>query len=599
MEKKIIFSINFIPGLVFGMNNGNEYDKNIKNLNINDIINENTINETINIDYIKNKNDQKTDNFDLINNILKKNNINYEEYKILLDTYENKKFDYYYNFKILEKIENDNIIKLKDIEDIVKIKDSKDLIENKIDKDVTFINSVFNNNFFYKFSDNIDLYNVYLVIHTISLILERNLGIKDLIKNSFKKINYKFILSDFNENTLICDKIDEVLNKYNLKSNISTLENWFIYGKIKKGEYNAFVDILNSFFTINYDNKFLNKTNSFLSKFLINRNEIYSILDEFININKYIDKKIFPKNIDMIFITLHEFNHFLLSLIKSLKNNKIQEYIIHKGIDVKMNSQINKEIKEEFIENLKNNENFKDLYKDVNCYINNKFNVEDIYINKVDEKLIKNYTKYSIESCDENSKILKFNFEDFLSDLNYLKNCKNENYEIKNNLNKYLFFKYLYNNSFFIGDEYYLDIKYYNIGTSEEIYSKFLNYYNTFFSENCTSEERKTDEILSFYRFLLFKEYDFKNDKNFDEYLDEYLEEKFYYNFNCKRIKELEKKDYSKLKTITLRVNTLECFADVFAYSNMPFKIQKEMRSLGYWQRNLFEYFSKNLFIKN
>ena len=81
MEKKIIFSINFIPGLVFGMNNGNEYDKNIKNLNINDIINENTINETINIDYIKNKNDQKTDNFDLINNILKKNNINYEEYK--------------------------------------------------------------------------------------------------------------------------------------------------------------------------------------------------------------------------------------------------------------------------------------------------------------------------------------------------------------------------------------------------------------------------------------------------------------------------------------------------------------------------------------
>ena len=150
MEKKIIFSINFIPGLVFGMNNGNEYDKNIKNLNINDIINENTINETINIDYIKNKNDQKTDNFDLINNILKKNNINYEEYKILLDTYENKRFDYYYNFKILDKIENNNIIKLKDIEDIVKIKDSKDLIENKIDKDVTFINSVFNKNFFYK-----------------------------------------------------------------------------------------------------------------------------------------------------------------------------------------------------------------------------------------------------------------------------------------------------------------------------------------------------------------------------------------------------------------------------------------------------------------
>ena len=55
-----------------------------------------------------------------------------------------------------------------------------------------------------------------------------------------------------------------------------------------------------------------------------------------------------------------------------------------------------------------------------------------------------------------------------------------------------------------------------------------------------------------------------------------------------------DKIDYSEFKDIILKTDISECFADVFAYSNMPFKIQKGMRSLGYWQRNLFKYFSEN-----
>ena len=699
---KHILKLNVITHLAYGMEESNnieiKIDNNIENFKINQIIETtdiNNINNNINTINIINEDKNSIDD---VNRILGKENINYEEYKILLDAFGNKDLDNSLKEKILEKIEKDNIVRLKDIEDIIEIKDKKDILEDNIEKDVNYINEVFKNKFLYKFSDNIDLYNIYLVIHTIRLILERNQSIKDLIKESFDKIVYNFILSDYKDNTSYCGKINEVLEKYKIDDLKFSYITDLLTGKIKDGQYDAFVSVKDKYFTIFYENKYLNGSSFYEKPFLKNAKKEYTILDELININKNIDEEILKKTIHIMFITLHEFNHFLLALIKSLKNKKIEQYLIHQGPDKKLIKQINEEINKVFIENFKNHEIFKDYYEEVKIYLNKELGLKYI-CGDIDENLIKNYTNYSFIGCNKNGNILddkdqnliddfinlkkiskaknfidKYNFFKYLHDkefffgreynLKYFA-LKEENkniynsflahfnnfYSQNNNLNKnkyenenlakfykfllsnkynfdentfnslveeyvrdngyaiygeivenkkletinylkknYSFFKYLYDKKFFFGRDY--DLEYYDFFKQKGVYNSFLAHFNNFYSQNNILNENENknenDEMISFYKFLLYIEYNF-DENTFGLKINDYIKAMKI----RKNIENLEKKDYSKLDDIIIKVNTLECLADDFSFSNFPLIMEKGMRALGYWQRNLFKHFAE------
>ena len=70
------------------------------------------------------------------------------------------------------------------------------------------------------------------------MILERNLSIRDLIIKSFYKIDYKFILGDFKDDTHLYENIEKVLNKYNRKLD-NNLKNES-EGKLNEKNTNAF-----------------------------------------------------------------------------------------------------------------------------------------------------------------------------------------------------------------------------------------------------------------------------------------------------------------------------------------------------------------------
>ena len=242
--KKYNIVVNIIPQTVFGMDSDltNNYIINCENININNIINEN-------------KNDKKH-NLDNVYNILGKDNISYDEYKLLLEYVENNDHSDLNTCKILETIEKDNIIRLADIKNIIETKGNEKILRNKIEEDEMFINGFFWNNFFYKFSDNVDLHNIYIIIHTIRLILQRNLNIREIIIRSLKCIKYSFILSDYKGEYYLYDKIEEVLKKYKMSSMITFLEKIFTK-KVKEFTAIAFFETYGSFFTINYFNEFL------------------------------------------------------------------------------------------------------------------------------------------------------------------------------------------------------------------------------------------------------------------------------------------------------------------------------------------------------
>jgi len=283
--KKFILTVNFIPSLTFGMENEYLNDNDIENLNINEIIQENNNRNIININNIIEENNKTKYNFDQIKSILEKNKINYEEYKILLNFLENKDLDILLKEKILEKIEEDNIIKSSDIEYFFKIENEKNNLKSKIDEEVEFINNVFKGKFFYKFSKDIDICKIYLIIHSIYLILNRNKDINNIISTAFDKMDCKFVLSDFNLDIYMCDKIDEVLNEYKIKSNFTSLDK-DNYGKIKDIEFSAFVSIIKKFFTINFENDFLIKDNYNTSEYISSILDTHTILDDLINLEK-------------------------------------------------------------------------------------------------------------------------------------------------------------------------------------------------------------------------------------------------------------------------------------------------------------------------
>ena len=109
---KHILKLNVITHLAYGMEESNNIEintnNNIENLNINNNIEKlninkiieskttgiNSINNNINtINIINEDKNYKKCNLDDVNRILGKENINYEEYKILLDAFKNKDLD--------------------------------------------------------------------------------------------------------------------------------------------------------------------------------------------------------------------------------------------------------------------------------------------------------------------------------------------------------------------------------------------------------------------------------------------------------------------------------------------------------------------------
>ena len=586
--KKFILTVNCIPSLTFGMNNKNENNINcILEKNIN-----NTTFENSNINNITFKNSNingilEENNFNSINNILKKGSINYDEYKILLNFLENKDLDILLKEKILEKIEEDNIIKSSDIEYFFKIENEKNNLKSKIDEEVEFINNVFKGKFFYKFSKNIDICKIYLIIHSIYLILNRNKDINNIISTAFDKMDCKFVLSDFNLDICMCDKIDEVLKEYKIKSNFTSSDK-NNYGKIKDIEFSAFVSIIKKFFTINFENDFLTKYNYNTREYISSILDTHTISDDLINLEKYKDKQQLTKIVDIVFTTLHEFNHFILAIIKSLKNKKIEDYIIYNGKIQKEYQQINNEIKEEYIEKFKYNNDFKVYYEDISSYINYTGKPENILKNKNDEEFIKNYTWYSLSYFDKKNNIVNVPDPSFIQDLLKLKEIKEEFSNIKEIINKYEFLKYLYSLGF-LKKNCESDKNNCNEENYNEIYEIFLFHYNNIFkSEDDNLDKKRKIFLLDFYKFLLHYKFNFNDINNFNIYI---------YAFIKGVSKHLEslKKEFNIIKDYKTNVNILECFADVFAIFYMPFKMPEKMRSLGIWQKYIFKYFSEKV----
>ena len=538
--KKFYVVLNCLSHFIYGMEEGiNNINENIKN-SIN-IKNSNT-NKTI--EKVNNKTNSIDLNIDI--NKIENNNIknsltinNYDEYNNLVEKLKNKNLDFsskeILNDEILKLIEKYNIIKTQDILDILNFKDKNDILK-KIDEDVEFIKPIFNNKFFYNFYEFIDSYKIYIIIHTIRLILERNEDIRKIIFKSFEKLDCNFILTDFTTDFSICEKIDNVLIKYKSNSGIPFFKKIY-YGNIKNEKDDALVSVIDKFFMILFNVKYLHNNDYIIKEFFYNTQIDIDISNELLIKYKKKIESSFKKILEITLTTLHEFNHSIIASIDSFKNNKIIEHFRYRDISYKTNEKINKDMIQEYIENFKNCENFKFLYKKVIEYINIEIPLEVIVNGALNKNTIKNYTEYSILPYDRYNKIIEDSRLKLLYNYIALKKYQNIEKKLNKEITKYKtdsnetfsFFKYLYKKKFLIGKAYSSYIEYFKDNDFKGLYNNFLAHLNCFTIKKnifVSENKNKNTEVLQFYKYLLNNNYKFKNKYNFNTHIKLFIKNK-------------------------------------------------------------------------
>ena len=431
--------------------------------------------------------------------------------------------------KIIAILENNSIMKTKDIELLCSLKeditDKKQKIEKKtsdevskisdqvkegkiksiIKEDEEYLQKIFNNKFYYNFSKDIPLISKVIVLHTIKLAIERNKNIEIVFKESFKddtKGGICFILHDYDKEFIPSKKFNDILKNTNFSNSDKNLDE-------KEKNNCPFVKTFDRILSLNFDKETLYKTD--FDKDILNTNFQRSNLNRLVINKKYEFTDDFTKHIiGLSRTTLHEFNHCLFHVLN---------YIERK--DLKEDSNFFDIIYDRKLDNLQDYDT--QVIEDVKEYIYNIPSMSDMFHNQSNSKRDehkKTYTHYSLYFHDINAqKYIDYN-ESIDLVHSYLK--KKDDYycdKFVNLLQQRPFYEYLDKNNIQLNNQkiFYKTIKGFFYHSNQD-YMKYL-------SDKLDGDHNH--KLYDFYINMKKNNIDHKNTLQFETFCFQYLSKEF------------------------------------------------------------------------